>query len=74
MNRVLVTGATGFTGKALCERLIKDGEDVTAFVRASSDTSRLQEIGVHCVQADITQAADVDKHFADFDRSVICFL
>jgi nucleoside-diphosphate-sugar epimerase len=67
MDRVLVTGATGFTGKALCERLIKNGDDVTAFVRPSSDTIRLQEIGVHCVQADITQAADVDKHFQNFD-------
>ncbi len=67
MSRVLVTGATGFTGKALCERLVKDGEEVVAFVRASSDTSRLQEIGVQTVQADITSAADVDKNFTDFD-------
>ena len=67
MDKILVTGATGFTGKALCERLIKNGEAVTAFVRASSDTARLQEIGVDCVLADITDAADVDKNFSGFD-------
>ncbi len=67
MDKILVTGATGFTGKALCERLIKNGDDVTAFVRASSDTDRLQEIGVHCVQADITDPAAVDRNFKRFD-------
>ena len=67
MDNILVTGATGFTGKALCERLIKDGEKVTAFVRPSSDTDRLIEIGVNCVEADITSREDVDRHFKDFD-------
>jgi len=67
VDNILVTGATGFTGKALCERLIKDGEKVTAFVRPSSDTDRLIEIGVNCVEADITSREDVDRHFKDFD-------
>jgi nucleoside-diphosphate-sugar epimerase len=64
---VLVTGATGFTGKALCDRLVLEGKKVTAFVRPSSDVSRLQEIGVECRQTDITRAAEVARDFADFD-------
>lgn len=67
MDNILVTGATGFTGKALCERLRANGEKVTAFVRASSDTEGLAEIGVHCVVADITSQEDVDRNFSDFD-------
>lgn len=67
MQKILVTGATGFTGQALCERLIKDGQQVTAFVRPSSNIDRLQEIGVHCVNTDITSGSDVDRNFTGFD-------
>jgi nucleoside-diphosphate-sugar epimerase len=67
VERVLVTGATGFTGKALCERLRKDGVGVTAFVRPSSNVARLQEIGVECVQTDITDAEAVERDFDTFD-------
>jgi uncharacterized protein YbjT (DUF2867 family) len=39
--KALLTGATGFTGGALGRRLVKDGWDVTAFVRDSTDTAEL---------------------------------
>ncbi|RUM45621.1 MAG: oxidoreductase [Desulfocapsa sp.] len=67
MGNVLVTGATGFTGKALCKRLIADGEKVTAFVRPSSDTKDLLEAGVNCVSADICNPVEVDANFTDFN-------
>ncbi len=67
MKNILVTGATGFTGKALCERLVENGEQVTAFVRPSSEIKYLQEIGVNCVAADITSKEDVAKNFTSFD-------
>jgi nucleoside-diphosphate-sugar epimerase len=40
MNRILVTGANGFVGSALCRRLRSDGFEVVAGVR--SPTSELQ--------------------------------
>ncbi len=67
MGKVLVTGATGFTGKALCKRLQANGEQVTAFVRPSSDIIELVEIGVNCVQADICNPTEVEGNFTDFD-------
>ena len=38
MGKVMITGATGFTGRYLARRLKADGEDVVAWVRATSDT------------------------------------
>ena len=68
MNKVLVTGATGFTGGRLAERLVQEGHEVLAFVRASSDTTRLDEIGVECHVVDIRDADDVTKNFKDVGK------
>ena len=66
MARMLVTGASGFTGSALCRRLCSDGHDVVAFVRPSSDTKMLQDMGVECREVDIRDSDDVLKNFEDF--------
>ena len=65
--KALVTGATGFTGSALCERLIRDGWDVSAFVRASSNTAEIEKLGVHCIENDIRDAGSVRESFPDVD-------
>lgn len=38
-KRVFVTGAGGFIGSHLCERLVKEGAEVTAFLRYTSRSS-----------------------------------
>src|SRR4051812_46269108 len=38
--KVLVTGATGFLGSALCKRLAADGHEVTGFGSAQCDLTR----------------------------------
>jgi len=53
MSRVLVTGASGFTGTNLCRRLRRDGDEVVAFVRATSRTAPLEQIGVSCLKVDL---------------------
>ncbi|MSR51874.1 MAG: NAD-dependent epimerase/dehydratase family protein [Gemmataceae bacterium] len=45
---VAVSGATGFLGFHVCRLLIASGANVTALVRASSETSRLLAMGVQC--------------------------
>ena len=45
-KRVLVTGATGFTGGALAKKLAEQGNQVVALVRESSNTRNLEAIGV----------------------------
>ena len=66
--RVLVTGATGFTGFALCKALVERGDQVVAFVRSLKNAEKLQQLGVECKVVDIKDAADVNKHFEKFYR------
>jgi nucleoside-diphosphate-sugar epimerase len=50
----LVTGATGFIGGHLTERLVAKGERVRCLVRARSDTTLLRALGVELAVGDLT--------------------
>ncbi len=67
-ERVLVTGATGFTGSHLARKLVARGARVTAFARASSHTQELADLGVEVRTVDIRDWADVARHMETFDR------
>jgi UDP-glucose 4-epimerase len=54
-----VTGATGFVGKHLVKRLLKEGHNVRCVVRKKSDTYPLRELGVELHYGDITDAASL---------------
>jgi nucleoside-diphosphate-sugar epimerase len=56
---VLVTGATGFIGGHLAQRLVAEGNPVRCLVRATSDTSLLDELGVETVVGDLASAASL---------------
>ena len=45
-KKVLVTGASGFIGKALVPYLLEQGYEVRCLVRASSNTAPLEKLGV----------------------------
>lgn len=60
-KRVLVTGATGFTGGALAKKLIERGDQVVALVRKSANTKALGALGVELVYGDITDADAVQR-------------
>src|SRR5690606_28548421 len=57
--KAIVTGATGFTGFALSKRLVRDGWEVVALVRPSPRVQPLRDIGVRCVETDITSRSSV---------------
>jgi nucleoside-diphosphate-sugar epimerase len=52
----LLTGATGFIGARLAQRLAGDGYRVRCLARSSSDTQRLQALGVEIAVGDLTSA------------------
>jgi nucleoside-diphosphate-sugar epimerase len=55
----LVTGASGFLGGQLAGLLKRRGYRVQALVRATSDTRRLQALGVELVQGDLSDRASL---------------
>lgn len=52
-KRALITGATGFVGSHLVERLADEGWQMRALVRPTSDTSTLERFGVERVVGDL---------------------
>jgi nucleoside-diphosphate-sugar epimerase len=65
MSRIaLITGASGFVGGHLAERLVAEGWRVRALVRPSSDTTRLRGLGAELVPGDL-QAVDAIAVGAD---------
>lgn len=67
--RILVTGGTGFTGKALALRLAAEGHEVTAFdCREGLRTDELRAAGVQVVLASVTDADAVDAVTPGMER------
>lgn len=52
--RVLVTGATGFTGSQLARELVRRGHHVAALVRDPARATALREIGIELVAGNLT--------------------
>ncbi len=57
---VFVTGATGFIGRRLCQRLIAKGHFVRCLVRPNSDLSPLQYLSVELWRGDVNDPASLE--------------
>ena len=57
--RWLITGATGFIGTTLAERLLGRGDDVRALVRDPSRAHDLRAMGAELVRGDMSQPETV---------------
>lgn len=76
MSDILVTGGTGFLGSNLCNRLIKDGENVVCL--DNNYTGRMQNISnllknsnFKFVNHDICEPIKIKKHF-DYIYNLAC--
>jgi nucleoside-diphosphate-sugar epimerase len=68
----LITGATGFIGGRLAERLVGAGYAVRCLARAGSDTSRLQELDVEIVVGDLTDTRSLARAVQDCHDVLHC--
>ncbi|RMD87964.1 MAG: NAD-dependent epimerase/dehydratase family protein [Candidatus Dadabacteria bacterium] len=55
MEKILVTGATGFVGTRLCKELVEHGYSVRGMHRASSNIEPIKDMGVELVEGDVTE-------------------
>lgn len=65
--RVVVTGATGFTGGHLARALASRGDDVVAIVRDPARAAPLAESGITLVQGDVRDGTAVERAAAGAD-------
>jgi len=61
LERVLVTGATGFTGGHLCRRLARDGYPVRALVRDRDREAELRCQGIEPVLGDLRDRKSLER-------------
>lgn len=65
--KVLVTGATGFIGRRVVERLIKSSHQVRCLVRKTSPVNYIPQDGLDLITGDITDRSSVLQATKDCD-------
>lgn len=65
--KVLITGATGFTGKVLTEKLVKAGAEVNAIARPSSDLADLSDLNINWFYGDVFDPETVNRAVRDVE-------
>lgn len=58
---ILITGATGFLGRNLCEHLAGQGYTLRALTRSDHNIAFLKALGVDIVKGDVRDAASVER-------------
>lgn len=62
---ILVTGATGFIGSHLVERLSREGHTITCLAKETMHVRVLQSLGCRVVLADLANGAPLDRLLRD---------
>ena len=69
-RRVFLTGASGFVGRHLADRLVADGAKVTALMRSAHGAVALKAAGVQVHNGTLDDAASLDRALAGQDAIV----
>lgn len=76
MNRVLVTGASGFVGAAVTRLLIEQSREVAIILRTTSDNRRIDKMldKVHVIKGDLSVLEEIKQNVKDFRPDAILHL
>jgi nucleoside-diphosphate-sugar epimerase len=67
---ILITGATGFLGRNLCDYLAGQGHAMRALARPTSDASALEGLNIEVARGDITDLAAVQAAMHGCDQVI----
>jgi dihydroflavonol-4-reductase len=70
--KILVTGATGFIGGAICRAVTAQGDQVRAFHRATSNTTLLDDLAVEHYIGDLNDPSSFKNAFKGVDAVIHC--
>lgn len=74
MTKVLVTGASGDTGRPTVQRLLEKGFEVRALVRKDDDRAQhLRDLGAEVVLGDMLSLRDIRLAMAGIQRAYFCY-
>lgn len=65
--KIIVTGATGFIGRALCKEMLENNHDVTAVIRPGSKKRELLPQGVKVVELELDKLNELNELKEKFD-------
>lgn len=65
--RVLVTGASGYTGTVLVKKLVAQGVSVRAIARKSSNLSPFEGLPIEWIRGDVFDAATISQSIQDIE-------
>lgn len=65
--KALITGATGFIGSHLTERLLADGYEITVIVRKSSNRKWLKDLPIKIVECSFENLSEIEKVVSEQD-------
>lgn len=74
MKTFLVTGATGFLGKAVCQKLISENNIVYGIGRNKEKGKELEEMGVKFHSIDFTKREELDLFFQTIKTPLSCII
>jgi len=69
-GKVFVTGASGFVGSHIVDRLLDEGYEIVVLVRPTSDIKHLKRPGIHMITGDIRDETILSQAVKDVDTIV----
>ena len=70
--KIFVTGGSGFLGKRLLERLIREGHQVKALARSQQSTQTVSNLGATAVSGSLENIEDWANSLKEMDILIHC--